>query len=65
MSATLVPGDRVLFGGQTWEVFITPIHETPESLISIFRYEAEGRACGVIDLLRLRSELTLIPRAAS
>ena len=59
---TLFPGDRVLFDRHEWEVFITPRgDQRPDSPISIFRYEHPGRACDVIDALRPRCELRLIP----
>ena len=62
---TLVPGDRVRFDGHEWEVFITPRgDQRPDSPIDIFRYEHPDRASDVIDLIRQRQELTLIPRGA-
>ena len=64
-SWTLIPGDRVLFDRHEWEVFITPRGEQrSDSPIDIFRYEHPGRASAVIDLVRQRCELTLIPRRA-
>jgi hypothetical protein len=61
---TVVPGDRVLFGGHEWRVFITSKSHDPDAPVWITRPECPGRACDVIDLLRQRRELTLIPRAA-
>lgn len=62
---TLIPGDRVTFAGHEWEVFITPRGEQrDDSPIDIFRYEHPGRASDVIDLLRQRGELRMIPRKA-
>lgn len=63
-SWTLIPGDRVLFNGQEWEVFITPMEERNDSAIWIFRYSTPGQAGPVYDLMRQRRELTLIPRVA-
>jgi hypothetical protein len=66
MPITLVPGDRVRFAGDEWEVFVTPRgDQTDASAICIFRYLNPGRASDVEDLMRLRGELTLIPRAPS
>lgn len=59
----LVPGDRVTFRGAEWEVFITPRGpQGPMTPIDIFRYEHPGQASDVIDLIRPRCELVLIPR---
>lgn len=61
---TLFPGDRVRFDRHEWEVFITPRGEqSADSPISIFRPEHLDRACRMIDALRQRGELRLIPRA--
>jgi len=62
---TLIPGDRVRFAGHEWEVFITPrSNQHAGTPICIFRYEHLDRASDVIDLIRQRGELTLIPRDA-
>jgi hypothetical protein len=62
-SFTLIPGDRVLFAGHEWEVFITPRgDQRDDAPIVIFRPEHPGRACSMIDLVRQRCELRLIPR---
>lgn len=60
---TLVPGDRVRFDGHEWEVFVTGKGwQSDDSPICIFRPEASDRACDVIDLMRQRCELVLVPR---
>jgi hypothetical protein len=60
---TLIPGDRVLFAGHEWEVFITPRGDQRDATpIDIFRPEHPGRPCRMIDLVRQRCELRLIPR---
>lgn len=63
---TLIPGDRVLFNGHEWDVFITPRGEQRnDSPIYIYRVLHPGQASDVIDLLRQRCELVLIPRIAN
>jgi hypothetical protein len=59
---TLIPGDRVLFDGHGWEVFVAPHDQMHDSAVCIFRYDTPGRAGRVIDLIRPRCELTLVPR---
>jgi hypothetical protein len=63
---TLIPGDKVRFDRHEWEVFMTLRGEQhDDSPIVIFRYEHPDRASDVIDLVRQRCELTLIPRKAA
>jgi hypothetical protein len=59
---TLIPGDRVLFDGHEWSVLLTLRGEQrDDSPVHIWRGDG---LLGVIDLVRLRGELTPIPRAA-
>ena len=61
MSAVdLLPGDKVLFRGQEWEVFIVDRNQTKDSTIDIFRYTYTDRCSPVDHLVRYRSELELI-----
>ena len=60
---TVIPGDTVLFANHEWEVFIASKSHEPDAPVCIWRPEHPGRACNVIDLIRQRSELTLVPRS--
>jgi hypothetical protein len=62
---TLVPGDRVRFAGHEWEVFVTPRgDQRDDTPIVIFRAEHPDCVSPMIDLVRQRCDLRLIPRAA-
>jgi hypothetical protein len=56
----LLPGDKVVFRGALWEVFVAPKRQDSLSAIAIFRYEHLDRASAVEDLLRPRYDLTLV-----
>jgi hypothetical protein len=63
---TLFPGDKVKFMGHEWEVFITPKGEQyDDSPIVIFRPRYLDRASEMIDAIRQRCELFLIPKKIS
>jgi hypothetical protein len=60
---TLFPGDHVAFAGHEWEVFMLPRGEqSGDTPVCIFRPEHPGRATDMIDAVRQRGEMTLIPR---
>ena len=58
-ATTLVPGDRVVFDGREWTVFLTPRNQRPDSPIAIHRTDRPQFE----DLIRRRDELRLVPRA--
>lgn len=61
---TAIPGDKVLFDGHEWNVWMTSKSDAPTAMCVIDRPEHPGRACGMVTLMRMRQELTVIPRPA-